>query len=117
MNKGLTLASLMIACCLAGCVKDEDPGCACTEEYRMNVCVTVNGSATVPDSLTFLREREGGQRDSLESFMENHCFGELPGTQRILMLQDSSLIDSSSWFTLDTVDCCHGEATTVDFVK
>jgi hypothetical protein len=103
----------------SGCVEPEDPpyDCVCTAEYRMNVCVTVNGSSGLPDSLRFLREYQDGTRDSLNSFMGNHCFGELPGTQRILMLRNSVTVDSTGWFALDTVDCCHGEDTTVNFVK
>jgi hypothetical protein len=105
----------VLACGLGGCV--EEDGCACTTEYRINVCVTVNGTPSLPDSLAFLREREDGSRDSLDAFMPSNCFGELPGAQRILVLSDSSAVDSSAWFTQATVDCCHGEAKTVDFVR
>lgn len=101
---------------LVGCPADEDD-CACTMEYRYNVCVTVNGSADLPDSVSFVRERQDGARDSLESFLPSNCFGELPGTQRILMLRNSAPVDSSDWFTLATVDCCHGEAKTINFEK
>jgi hypothetical protein len=88
-------------------------------EHRVNVCVTVNGAAAVPDTLSFLREREEGSRDPIYDIpgAELQCFGELAGTQRILMLQNTAVIDSSVWFTLQTVDCCHGEAKTVDFVR
>lgn len=81
----------------------------------MNVRVTANGSDTLPDSLLFLREREGGARDSLFDFGgAGTCFGELPGRQRILVLRDSVVADSSDWFGLPTADCCHGEAAAVN---
>ncbi len=84
----------------------------------MNVCVTWDGSDSLPTGIGFIREREGGARDSLESAVTTNCFGELPGTtQRILVLHGSSVVDSSEWFTPDTVDCCHGEAKTIAFEK
>jgi hypothetical protein len=88
--------------------------CACTLEHRTNVCVTVNGSDSLPTSLTFVRQREGGATDLLE--YHPRCFGEWRGDlQRVLMLRDGAVVDSSGWFETPTVDCCHGEAKTVDF--
>jgi hypothetical protein len=91
------------------------PDCACTLEHRANLCVTVNGAESLPDSLSFLREREDGVRDSLE--YHPRCFGEWRGVQRVLMLRDAAVSDSTAWFEIQTVDCCHGEAKTVDFIK
>jgi hypothetical protein len=91
------------------------PNCACTLEHRTNLCVTVNGSESLPDSLSFLREREDGARDSLA--YHPRCFGEWRGVQRVLMLREGALVDSTGWFEIQTVDCCHGEAKTVDFKK
>jgi hypothetical protein len=92
--------------------------CVCTLEHRVNLCVTVNGSGSLPDSLSFLREREDGSRDSLDRALEYHprCFGEWRGVQRVLMLREGAIVDSTGWFEIQTVDCCHGEAKTVDFV-
>jgi hypothetical protein len=89
------------------------PGCACTLEHRMNLCVTVNGATSIPDSLEFVREREDGGRDSLSG----SCFGESRGIQRVLMLRGMARIDSTGWFELQTVDCCHAEAKTLDFKR
>jgi hypothetical protein len=115
---GAPVTALFAALLLTGCpVQEKGEGCACTQEYRMNVCVTLNGSSSLPDSLLFLRERQDGARDSILSVSPANCFGELPATQRILMLRNSAVVDSTGWFTLDTVACCHGEDTTVNFVK
>jgi|GEM_PF-4970660 len=109
---------------VSGCVealKDEDPGCACTAEYRYNICVTWDGSDRLPEALTFFRELQSGVRDTLPSGF--NCFGELRMPQRILvqnhsdLLDTSVIVDSSAWFTPATVDCCHGEAKTIAFVK
>ncbi len=94
---------------------DYEEDCACTLEYRTNICVTVDGSEVLSDTLDFLRERQDGSRDSLE--YHPRCFGELVGTQRILMLRGGTVIDSSAWFTTRRVDCCHGEAKTIEFVR
>jgi len=118
---GLGIALLVTG--LAGCLKNEDGDenggkCACTAEYRYNICVIYNGSDSLPDSLTFLRQRQNGDVDSLEWTF--NCFGELTTAQRILVQLDSSagqpsiFVDSSDWFTPKTVDCCHGEAKTID---
>jgi hypothetical protein len=100
-------------------ISHNPPDCACTLEYRMNLCATVNGSDVIPDSLSFLRERRSGAVDSLHTGAR--CFGEWRGEQRLLMTRATvgghAVIDSSSWFTIRTVDCCHGEAKTVDFRK
>jgi hypothetical protein len=99
-----------------------DPeNCACTLEYRMNLCVTINGAAESVDDfagLSFVRMREGRAADTLstsEVAGGARCFGEWRGLQRVLMLRDTAVIDSSGWFQVQTVDCCHGEAKTVDF--
>jgi hypothetical protein len=95
--------------------------CACTLEYRVNLCVTIDGARTLPDDLTgvsFARVREGGAADTLsaaEVAGGARCFGEWRGVQRVLMLRAAAVIDSSGWFEIQTVDCCHGEAKTVDF--
>ena len=106
------IVAALAACLLVACIRDGE-GCACTMEHRINVCVTVDGSDTLPDSTVLLRERRDGTRDSLESLDPAPCFGELPGKQRILMLRNSAVVDSSEWFTLETVDCCHDVAANV----
>lgn len=94
--------------------------CACTLEFRSNLCVTVNGQKPEPDpgsdSLRFVRERQDGTWD-VSSPVGSLCFGELRGVQRVLMLRDTIVVDSSGWFEIRTVDCCHGEAKTVDFAR
>lgn len=97
--------------------------CACTLEYRMNLCVTVNGTETFSDAmagLSFSRERAGGAAADTLSAADvaggGRCFGEARGVQRVLMLREAVVLDSSAWFEVRTVDCCHGEARTVDFV-
>jgi hypothetical protein len=99
-----------------------DPeNCACTLEYRINLCVTINGAAESVDDfagLSFVRMREGSAADTLstsEVAGGARCFGEWRGLQRVLMLRESRAVDSSGWFEVQTVDCCHGEAKTVDF--
>lgn len=87
--------------------------CACTLEHRMNLCLTVNGATALPDSSVFVREREDGSRDTLPPGAR--CFGEWRGLQRILREHEARLVDSTGWFEIGTVDCCHGEAKTVDF--
>jgi hypothetical protein len=95
--------------------------CACTLEHRINLCVTVNGALSFSDNvrgLAFAREREHGKADTLsraEVAAGARCFGEWAGVQRVLMLRDSAVVDSTGWFEVPTVDCCHGEAKTVDF--
>lgn len=95
--------------------------CACTLEYRMNLCITVDGARELPGDLadvSFARVREGGAADTLsaaEVAEGARCFGEWRGLQRVLMLRAAAVIDSSGWFEVQTVDCCHGEARTVDF--
>jgi hypothetical protein len=97
---------------LIGCEPMQERGCACTTEYRVNVCA--QGKYEGMDSVTYRRERGNGALDTLQ-FGSRSCFGELPGRQRILVLKDGARIDSSAWFTLRTVDCCHGEDHTVTF--
>jgi hypothetical protein len=83
-------------------------------EYRYNICVTVNSSDSLPSGITFIRQREDGTADLLES--HPRCFGEWRGgLQRLLALRDGAAVDSSGWFETPTVDCCHGAAKTVDF--
>lgn len=90
----------------------------------MNLCVTVNGSAHFSDVLAgtsfarVRRLREDGAGDTLSAAdvsWGGRCFGEWRGVQRVLMLRGEAVIDSSEWFEIRTVDCCHGEARTVDF--
>jgi hypothetical protein len=82
----------------------------------LNVCVTVNGSDSLPPSLTFVRQRGDGTNDLME--FHPHCFGEWRGgPQRVLVLKAGAAVDSSGWFETPTVDCCHGEARTVDFER
>lgn len=123
--------ALALAGCAAWCppkktVKADNPpfnnppDCACTLEYRMNLCVTLNGSKALPDSLWFQREREDGTRDALDGATTDQgmrCFGEARGLQRILMYRSSAVVDSSGWFDIPTVDCCHGQARTVNFMR
>ncbi len=96
--------------------------CACTLEHRVNLCVTINGTETFSDAyagVAFARVREGGRGDTLSAADVaggGRCFGEWRGVQRVLMLRDTAVADSSEWFEIRTVDCCHGEARTVDFV-
>ena len=95
--------------------------CACTLEYRVNLCVTINGTDAFSHAyagLSFARVREGGAADTLSAGDVTggaRCFGEWRGVQRVLMLRESVVVDSSAWFEIHTVDCCHGEAKTVDF--
>jgi hypothetical protein len=107
-----------------GGFEGSDPeNCACTLEYRMNVCVTINGRVDSSDhftGLSFMRVREGGAVDTLSAVDVAggaRCFGEWRGLQRVLMQRESTPIDSSGWFDVPTVDCCHGAAKTVDFKK
>jgi hypothetical protein len=104
--------AILVPLALIGCDPLHQNGCACTMEYRINVCA--QGKYDAMDSASYLRERAGGTIDTLFSGDRN-CFGELPGRQRILVMKDGARIDSSAWFTVRTVDCCHGEEHIVTF--
>lgn len=97
--------------------------CACTLEHRINLCVTVNGAGGLSDDfrdLSFARVREGGAADTLsvaDVAAGARCFGEWPGVQRVFMLRTAVGVDSTGWFEVPTVDCCHGEAKTIDFAN
>jgi hypothetical protein len=99
------------------------PDCACTLDYRMNLCVTVNGADSVPADLSFQRQHEDGWRDSIDHVSTHinpsgpQCFGEARGVQRIFMRKRGAVVDSTGWFEIPTVDCCHGAAKTVDFKR
>lgn len=93
---------------------DPDP-CACTLEVRYNLCVRVNGTDSLPVGIGLVREREGGERDSLDAGMR--CFPEWRGVQRVLLLADGAVADSTGWFEAQTVDCCHAEGRTVEFTR
>lgn len=97
---------------LIGCDPLHERGCACSRELRINVCA--QGKYDGMDSVTYRREHVNGAMDSV-LFGGRNCFEELSGRQRILVLKDGARIDSSAWFTLRTVDCCHGEQHTVTF--
>jgi len=104
--------ALPLCLALIGCDPLHVPGCTCSLELRVNVCA--QGKYDSMDSVTYRRERGNGSLDSLLS--DNpHCFEELSGKQRILVYKNGARIDSSAWFTLRKVDCCHGEAKTVVF--
>jgi hypothetical protein len=103
---------LMVLCGLTGCTQDEEANCVCTREIRYNICVSWDGTDTLPQNLTFVREHKDGTRDTLER--DDGCFAELRARQRILALEQATPVDSSTWFTPATVDCCHGMATIVD---
>lgn len=112
-NLWMSLA-MLAPLAMIGCDPLHERGCACTLEYRVNVCA--QGKYEGMDSVTYLRERGNGSLDSSESGIGvRSCFGELPGKQRILVLKNGARIDSSAWFSLRTVDCCHGEEHTVTF--
>ena len=89
--------------------------CACTLEVRYNLCAQVNGADSLPAGYGLIREREGGGRDTLDARMR--CFWEWRGVQRVLLLEAGVVVDSTGWFETQTVDCCHAEAKTVDFVR
>jgi hypothetical protein len=97
------------------------PDCACTLEHRMNLCVTLNGSDSLPPGSSFVRQHEDGWRDSIDQVSVSlnpggpQCFGEARGVQRILLRKNKVVLDSTGWFEIPTVDCCHGAAKTVDF--
>jgi hypothetical protein len=116
----LLLAGTCLSVLLLGCQKDAAPptdNCVCTRDYRYNICVTLNGSATWSDSLTFIRQLSS-EMDTLSNVdYQNHCFGEYVGSQRIFMLRNGVKLDSSAIFVTKTEDCCHGEAHTVNFTR
>ena len=96
---------------LTGC----DPlhrGCACSEDMRANVCV--QGKYAGMDSVAYRRERANGAVDTLP-LGDRGCFFELSGRQRVLVLKNGARIDSSAWFSLQTIECCHAEGKTVTF--
>ncbi|MBW8890006.1 MAG: hypothetical protein JF616_19800 [Fibrobacteres bacterium] len=97
---------------LMGCDPLRGSGCTCSLEDRVNVCA--KGKYDGMESVSYRRERGNGGLDSVSSGSPR-CFDELSGRQRILVYENGALIDSSAWFTLRTVDCCHGEAKTVIF--
>jgi hypothetical protein len=110
-NRWMSFA-MLVPLALIGCDPLHERGCACSTELRINVCA--QGKYEGMDSVTYRRERGNGALDSL--FLgDKSCFEELPGKQRILVLKNGARIDSSAWFTLRTVDCCHGEEHTVTF--
>jgi hypothetical protein len=99
------------------------PDCACTLEHRMNLCVTINGLDSLPSGTSFVRQHEDGWRDSIDQVSASlnpegpQCFGEGRGVQRIFLRKSGVVIDSTGWFEIPTVDCCHGAAKTVDFKR
>jgi hypothetical protein len=104
--------ALPLLLALIGCDPLRRPGCTCTMEDRVNVCA--QGKYDGMDSVSYRRERGNGVIDTL-MFGNKKCFDELSGRQRILVMKNGVRIDSSAWFTLRTVDCCHGEEHTVTF--
>jgi hypothetical protein len=106
------LRAMPLLLVLAGCDPWFNRGCACSMDLRSNVCA--QGKYDGMNAISYLRERAGGAIDSLASGSPS-CFDELPGRQRILVYKNGARIDSSSWFTLRTVECCHGEDKTVVF--
>ncbi len=94
--------------------RNNPPDCACTLEHRRNLCITVNGAESLPDTFAYVRQREDGTADLLE--LPLRCFGEWRGgLQRIILLRNGTAVDSTGWFETPTTDCCHAEAKTVDF--
>ncbi len=99
------------------------PDCACTQEFRRNLCLTVNGRDSIPAGLSFQRQHEDGWRDTVDavSIAVNasapQCFGEARGVQRIFFRKNGVIVDSTGWFEIPTVDCCHAAAKTVDFKR
>lgn len=90
-----------------GCDPFHGPGCTCDEVLHFNICV--QGKYDKDDSVAYLRERGDGSADTLAPGVRD-CFEERTGRQRILVLKNGVRIDSSAWFTVRAVDCCHGEA-------
>lgn len=110
--RSIAFAAPLCLAAFTGCDPQHDPSCFCTLEMRVNVCA--QGKYEGMDSVTYRREHGNGVLDTIP-FGFDHCFEELPGKQRILVYKGGAKIDSSAWFTLGKVDCCHGEAKTVVF--
>lgn len=101
-----------LLCAFTGCDPFRNLRCTCDDVLYFNVCV--QGKYDTADSVAYLRERGNGKVDSLAPGSRD-CFEELSGKQRILVFKKGVRIDSSAWFTLRTVDCCHGEGKIVVF--
>jgi hypothetical protein len=90
-------------------------GCRSTAQERFNPCLTVSGSEELPDSLLYVRERQGGLLDTLrrEPFQAK-CFPERRGTQRFFVYDGDSLLLTTEWITLKSEGCDEVEDRTVD---
>jgi hypothetical protein len=121
-NVRKTIWTGLFLCILSGtgCLT-ENKGKGCTLENRINYCLTYNGSESLPEELTYIRERSAKvpptspvQRDTIPWVWEGRCFAEAQGPQRVLVMSGDSLVFQSEWITVGSQDGCHADPTTVD---
>ena len=105
-------AAIPLLFAFMGCDPLHSPECTCDRVLYLNICA--QGKYDKDDSVAYHRERGDGPVDTHAPGIRE-CFEELTGRQRILVLKNGVRIDSSAWFTVRTVDCCHGEAKVVVF--
>lgn len=116
---GLSLFILLGTGCLTD--KEGGKGKECSLEIRSTYCLTYNGSESLPEELTYIRERSSKvpptspvQRDTIPWVWEGRCFAEAQGPQRVLVMSGDSLVYQSEWITVGSQDGCHADPTTVD---
>ena len=92
---------------------------SCEDEELANVCVT--GKYNEDSSISFVRERENVMIDTpyVRSISEDStwiCFSEAYQKQRVLVIKNEIVIDSSDWFRQEqTDDECHFLPKTIVF--
>ncbi len=99
---------------LNSCMYDES--CACSQEIRINLCI--NGNYSGLNSISIYREHQNGELSPPEYIVNDStqaCFSEMTGKQRIISMENNNVVDSTGWFDLKTVDCCHAEAKSLNY--
>ena len=92
---------------------------SCEDEELTNVCVT--GKYNEDSSISFVRERENVMIDTpyVRSISEDStwiCFFEAHQKQRVLVIKNGIVIDSTNWFRQEpTDDECHFLPKTIVF--
>ena len=109
------LAICFLSMLLTSC-NDLNDNCSCTAELRMNYCITINGSDSIPNDLLIVRKRSH-RNDTLSNYPDlfiQNCFPESPGNSTLEVYRDDELIAETPNIYVKTVDCCHGESISTD---
>lgn len=97
---------------LGGCDFFSSSSNSCTDDIRLNVCVT--RADTGPDGFVIVRETRGGASDTVAG-APSMCFPETAKEQRILVVEGGVAVDSSEWFTQAPQGTCGREPVTISF--